>query len=92
MPRTRKSATNTNTPSAAKTSVTSSNQNKIPNNQNGNDQQRNQGEMATILRKRNEIMPCMTGLDRVANWKSSSEYAVVEYQKKVRLSYNVFFT
>lgn len=84
MPRTRKTATNSNTPSTGKVIVTSSNQNKIPNNLNGNDQQRSHGEMEILLKKRNEIMPCMTGLDRVANWKSSNEYALVDFHKKVR--------
>lgn len=90
MPRTRRSVAQSNTPSAGKTSVTSSNQNKTPKIQNGNDQKRTRGEMESLLKKRNEAMPCMTGLDRVVNWKSSTEFAVVGYYKNVRPWYNVF--
>lgn len=86
MPRTRRSVALANTPSNEKTTVTSSNQNKIPKIQNGIDQQRNRGgQMESLLKKRNDGMPCMTGLDRVVNWKSSTEYAVVDYYKNVRI-------
>lgn len=88
MPRTRRNAAQANTPSAVKTTKTSSNQNQIPKIQNGTVQQRNSGEMESLLKQRNEVMPCMTGLDRVVNWRSSTQYDVVGYVRHLALSKN----
>ncbi|KAG4076169.1 hypothetical protein HA402_014718 [Bradysia odoriphaga] len=86
MPRTRRSATQANTPSAVKTTaVTSSSQSKIARVQNGNDQPRSRGEMESLLKKRDEAMPCMTGSDRVANWKST-QFAIDYYRNEVVVS------
>ncbi|XP_037047140.1 mucin-17-like [Bradysia coprophila] len=88
MPRTRRSATQANTPSSAvKTTaaVTSSSQSRIARVQNGNDQPRSRGEMESLLKKRDEAMPCMTGSDRVANWKST-QFAIDYYRNEVAVS------
>ncbi|KAJ6646452.1 hypothetical protein Bhyg_01663 [Pseudolycoriella hygida] len=81
MPRTRRSAAQQNVPTTGATSKTSPSRNGIPQIQNGTGTARSGGEMESLLKKRNEVIPCMTGLDRVVNWKSSTEYAVVGYYK-----------
>lgn len=86
-PRTRKIASNANTPSWS--SISSS----IPIKkeftqvtQNGDErQQRRPQEMESLLEKHNEVMPCMTGLDRVTNWKLSSECNDIDDYEKVRI-------
>lgn len=49
---------------------------------NGTVQPRSRGEMESLLKKRDAVMPCMTGSDRVANWKST-QFAI-DYYRNVR--------